>query len=495
MIEAAAKKNEAFSVEFVTKDDPCIRTWRLDIEKVFHGEYLTCFYIPMQGQAVLLVGCGEFSNPGLLEIRELAAFAARELKNYGILQCSLDISPLVERLGEKAVTQVVLGLELGLYEYKAKHLKYGESLKDTEEQLLKLKRNKSQKPPKEQAWYGLYGIQASREMEEVIREAVELARDIRFARDMVNAPGNLLRPMDFNRAIEQYLKDVEVETETIVYGQLKMLGLQGLYGIGGSSEFPPCLMVLRYRGNPASAENYGLIGKGVTCDTGGYCLKGAKSMAGIKGDMAGAAAVVGALHAAASEHLKVNITAVLPLCENRISPSSHLPGDVITSYSGKTVEILNTDAEGRLILADAMSYAIRQEKVTKVLDIATLTGAVWQALGYTVAGSMSDDDAFYGVFQQALANSGEQYLRFPFGKEHEKMLESAVADLKNIGGDCCGTITAGLFIRHFAENLPWIHLDIAGTAWIDTPLYAYDSKGATGAGVTSLYYMLKEAGE
>lgn len=495
MIEIAAKKNEAFSVEFVTKDDPHIRTWRLDIEKVFHGEYLKSFYIPMQGQAVLLVGCGEFSHPDLLEIRELAAFAARELKHYGILQCSLDISPLVERMGEKAVTQVVLGLELGLYEYKAKHLKYGESVKDTEEHLLKLKKDKSLKPPKEQVWYGLYGIQASREMEELIGEAVELSRDIRFVRDMVNTPGNMLRPMDFNRAIEEYLKDVEVETETIVYGQLKLLGLQGLYGIGGSSEFPPCLMVLRYRGNPTSSGNYGLIGKGVTCDTGGYCLKGAKSMEGIKGDMAGAAAVVGALHAAASRRLKVNITAVLPLCENRISPSSHLPGDVITSYSGKTVEILNTDAEGRLILADTMSYAIRQEKVTKVLDIATLTRAVWRALGYTIAGSMSDDDEFYSLFQRALANSGEQYLRFPFGKEHEKMLMSAVADLKNIGGDCCGTITAGLFIRHFAENLPWIHLDIAGTAWIDTPLYAYESKGATGAGVTSLYYMLKEAEE
>ena len=291
--------------------------------------------------------------------------------------------------------------------------------------------------------YHLYGIPDLEEGDRLLIEALELAQDI------------------INRAIEQYLKDVDVETETIVYGQLKMLGFQGLYGIGGSSEFPPCLMILRYKGNLESPDCFGFVGKGVTCDTGGYCLKKAKSMAGIKGDMAGAAAVVGAIHAAAKQNLKVNIVGVLPLCENRISPSSHLPGDVITSYSGKTIEILDTDAEGRLILADAISYAVRKEKATKILDIATLTGAVWEALGYTIGGSMSDNDAFYQLFQQGLISSGEKYLRFPFGTEHEKMMESPIADLKNTGGDCCKTITGGLFLRHFTENIPWIHLDIA----------------------------------
>ena len=173
--------------------------------------------------------------------------------------------------------------------------------------------------------------------------------------------------------------------------------------MGGSSEYPPCLLILRYKGDPGSKEIYGLIGKGITCDTGGYCLKERSSMAGIKGDMAGAAAVTAAVHAAAARKLKVNITACLPLSENRISQSALLPGDVITGYSGKTIEVLNTDAEGRLVLSDAVSYGIRKEGITKVLDIATLTGAVGQMLGNTIGGTMSDDDSFYQLFERALS--------------------------------------------------------------------------------------------
>ena len=209
--------------------------------------------------------------------------------------------------------------------------------------------------------------------------------------------------------------------------------------------------------------------------------------------MAGAAAVAAAMHAAAAQRLKVNVTACLPLSENRISQSALLPGDVITGFGGRTIEVLNTDAEGRLVLSDAVSYAVRREGITKVLDIATLTGAVANMLGNTIAGAMSDDDGFYALFERALEHSGERYLRLPFGREHEKMIKSDVADVKNVGGGCCGTITAGLFIRSFCEGRPWLHLDIAGTAWCGSPTYAYESKGATGAGVTTLYYLMKEA--
>lgn len=309
----------------------------------------------------------------------------------------------------------------------------------------------------------------------------------------MNTPGNHLRPMDFARKITDYVSDCGVETEMLVYGQLRTLHMEALYGVGGSSEYPPCLLILRYKGDPGSKEIYGLIGKGITCDTGGYCLKESSSMAGIKGDMAGAAAVTAAVHAAAVRKLKVNITACLPLSENRISQSALLPGDVITGYSGKTIEVLNTDAEGRLVLSDAVSYGIRKEGITKVLDIATLTGAVGQMLGNTIGGTMSDDDSFYQLFERAQSWSAERYLRLPYGKEHEKMIDSDVADVKNVGGGCCGTITAGLFIRRFCEGKPWIHMDIAGTAWCGTPTYAFESKGATGAGVTTLYYLMKEA--
>lgn len=329
--------------------------------------------------------------------------------------------------------------------------------------------------------------------EDSLQEGLELLKGVCFARNMVNTPGNHLRPMDFARKITDYVSDCGVEMEMLVYGQLRALHMEALYGVGGSSEYPPCLLILRYKGDPGSEEVYGLIGKGITCDTGGYCLKEGSSMAGIKGDMAGAAAVTAAVHAAAARKLKVNITACLPLSENRISQSALLPGDVITGYSGKTIEVLNTDAEGRLVLSDAVSYGIRKEGITKVLDIATLTGAVGQMLGNTIGGTMSDDDSFYQLFERAQSWSAERYLRLPYGKEHEKMIDSDVADVKNVGGGCCGTITAGLFIRRFCEGKPWIHMDIAGTAWCGTPTYAFESKGATGAGVTTLYYLMKEA--
>lgn len=474
MITLVQRKHAKTFLDFAFEEDAHIRSYKLELEKVFHGKYLETIYVPLNGQGFLFVGCGKAAELGLLEVKEIMAAAAAKCKQLGITQCSLDLSPFVERLGDIAVVQAVLGLGLGGYEYSYQKSKEQEDW-DCEFQLEVEK------------------LELSGSLEDLVQEGGELCKDILFARNMVNLPGNRLRPMDFDRYITEYVSDVNIETQTLVYGQLRAMKMEALYGVGGSSEYPPCLLILRYKGNPASQEVYGMIGKGVTCDTGGYCLKGSKSMSGIKGDMAGAAAVTGAMHAIARQKLRVNVTACLPLCENRISQSAILPGDVITGYSGKTIEVLNTDAEGRLILADAVSYGIRNEGITHVLDIATLTGAVWSALGYTIAGSMSDDNSFYNIFEKGLKNSTERYLRFPFGKEHEKMIQSNVADIKNVGGDCCGSITAGLFIREFCEERPWIHLDIAGTAWCDNPAYAFESKGATGAGVTSLYYMIKEA--
>lgn len=474
MIRVSSKKNEVFYVEFMGKGDPRIRGYRHNIDQVFKGEFLETFYYPMTQQAVLFVGCGNWDEIGKIEVKEIFAKTASMMKGYGIKSGSMDVTEFITRFGRNSIYDMGLGLWLGTYEYSLKG-----------------------KGHEEEAGYDfqLNGIMDKTGADSILEECRELAESMFFARDMVNTPGNQLRPMDFARSITDFLASSDIEIETIVYGQLKAMGFQALAGIGGSSEYPPCMMVLRYKGDPKSKEVIGLIGKGVTCDTGGYCLKGAKSMYGIKGDMAGAAAVAGAVRALAARKVKANVTACLPLCENRISQSALLPGDVITGYSGKTIEILNTDAEGRLILSDAVSYGIINEKMTKVLDIATLTGAVCTTLGFSVAGAMSDNDDFYGEFEAALKLSGERYLRFPFGREHEKMIDSSIADVKNIGGDSCGTITAGLFIRRFAQEKPWIHLDIAGTACVDTPNYAFESKGATGAGITSMYFLVKEGAD
>lgn len=438
-------------------------------ETLFAAEYGKCLLVPAQTHTWLLVGCGTQAL-GVHEIKELCAAAAKALKDTGMLRCVVDATPFWDAMQEKSLESIVLGLTLGEYQFSVQNC-IPQALPKTE--------------------YFLDGIPSRPEWIAQLRAAQNIACGVIFARDMTNRPGNLLHPMDFARMTQQFLMELPIEPELLVYGQLKATGLNLLAGIGGSSEYPPCLLLLRYRGADKTQPITVLAGKGVTCDTGGYCLKKADSMAGIKGDMAGAAAVVGALYALAKNKVAVNVTACLPLCENRISQAALLPGDVITAYNGKAVEVLNTDAEGRLVLADAVAYAVTKEKPARIVDIATLTGSVWAALGYTITGALCDDETLYADYAKASAHTAERHLRFSFGKEHEKMLESTVADLKNIGGECCGTITAGLFIRAFAGGVPWLHLDIAGTAWVQAPIYAFEQPGATGVGVAMLYALMK----
>lgn len=449
----------------------------------FSGKYLDIYCETGGETPVICMNCGKKSELELLGVREILAVISKKCREWHISTCNIDLDIFCERFGKAALTQAVLGLMLGRYSY---------SLKSFLEEYTDSKAGVRTDPS-----CCFYITSVSTKFPEsaanaLIAEAQELASDMMFARDMANTPGNYMRPADFQKHLCAFVKDTGIETQVLGHERLRAMKMEGLCGIGESSDFSPCLVVMRYHGNPNSRETLGLFGKGVTCDTGGYCLKGSKSMAGIKGDMAGAAAVAGAMHAAAALHLKLNVTACIPICENRISSSAHLPGDVITSYNGKTVEILNTDAEGRLILADAIGFGIKDEQVSAVVDIATLTGSVWTTLGYTIAGAMCNNDALYELFEKGLQHSQERYLRFPYGREHLKLLRSNVADIKNIGGDYCGTITAGVFLKEFTDGKPWLHLDIAGTAWGDPPQFAFDHPGATGAGLTSLYYLMKE---
>ena len=189
--------------------------------------------------------------------------------------------------------------------------------------------------------------------------------------------------------------------------------------------------------------------------------------------------------------MKVNVTAIVPACENRISPDSAVPGDVISTLSGQSVEVLNTDAEGRLILADALTWAVREEGCTHLVDAATLTGAVWAMLGYVAAGVMASDDGWYARLEAAAALSGERYWRMPAFPEYEKLIESDLADVRNTSKDGCGAITAGLFLRRFTEGRPWMHLDIAGTASVKSPVWQHQTPGATGAAVSTLFHLAR----
>ncbi|MEG0909968.1 MAG: leucyl aminopeptidase family protein [Ruthenibacterium sp.] len=440
-------------------------------EKLFTGTYGDWFFTHENSENALYIGCGKLQTPGVVTTKELFAVAAQAVQKIGAKSVVLDAQWFWKHGADAALSAIVLGLTLGTYQYRV---------------------TSTPAPAEPEADFLLSGMPSTTHTQDVLQSALHLAHGIVFAKDMTNCPGNRLHPMDFERHVVEFLNGLPIESELLVYGQLKAEGLHLLAGIGASSEYPPCLLILRYKGAPESKDVSVLCGKGVTCDSGGYCLKSSTGMEGIKGDMAGAAAVVGALYALSKNKVPVNVTACLPLCENRISQSALLPGDVLRAYNGKTVEVLNTDAEGRLVLADAVAYAVQKEKPARVVDIATLTGAAWAALGYTMAAAVCDDDDLYDTLEVASAHSGECYVRFPFGKEHRKMLDSKVADIKNTGSDCCGVITAGLFIREFAGGLPWLHLDIAGTAWTQTPNYAFEQFGATGAGTATLYELMKE---
>lgn len=395
---------------------------------------------------------------------ERKEFFAKAVKAQKDKKFSADLSGLVRSQGLTALRDAVEGMILGTFVPERFPLK-----------------------PRQEWEIELTGL--SSEGEAVVREMESLMEGVFWVRDMTNRPGNLLRPADFAGETKKFLEGFPVELELLDTARMEELGMGGVLGIGMSSAYKPFLCILRYRGGKPDDPITGLVGKGITCDSGGYCLKAASSMLGIKGDMAGGAAVAGTIYALAKNHVPVNAVGVIPMAENRISDGSLLPGDVITSYSGRTIEVLNTDAEGRLILADAVSYTVRDEGAARVLDIATLTGSICTTLAFGAAGTVCDDEALYRDFETACGLSGERYMRLPIYAEYEKMIESDIADVKNVGGKFAGSITAGLFIRTFADGIPWIHLDIAGSAWVDPPVFEYQSKGASGAGLTTMYYL------
>lgn len=326
-------------------------------------------------------------------------------------------------------------------------------------------------------------------------EAIRLTKSVELARDLVNAPDNHLYPEIMAEQMRELAEKAGLNVDVLDEERIKSERMEAFLAVGGGCEKSPRLVVMRYNGAPESNERLALVGKGINYDTGGYSLKTASSMPGARGDMAGAAAVFGCMLALADSGFKINVTAVIPAAENRLRADGFVPGDVIGSMSGKTIQVLSTDAEGRLILADAVTYAIRKEKATRVVDIATLTGAVVRALGYTVAGTICDNDELYGKFESAAEKACEKYWRLPIFPEYEELIKSDWADIRNSVGENCGTIAGGLFIREFAETLPWLHIDIAGSAWTDPPIWEFQSKGATGAGLTTLYRLCQQLSE
>jgi leucyl aminopeptidase len=314
-----------------------------------------------------------------------------------------------------------------------------------------------------------------------------VAEAIAFTRDLVSEPANVLYPVEFAKRAADTLTPLGLKVEILGEKEMKKLGFGALLAVGQGSERESQLVVMHYNGagKGKNAAPLAFVGKGVTFDTGGISIKPAAGMEDMKWDMAGAGVVTGLMMALAKRKAKVNAVGVIGLVENMPSGSATRPGDIVKSLSGQTVEILNTDAEGRLVLADALWYVQTRHKPKLIVDLATLTGAIMISLGQEYAGLFSNNDELAQKLTEAGEKVGEKLWRMPMGEAYDKMLDTEAADMKNIGGKFGGSITAAQFLKRFIQDVPWAHLDIAGMAWSSSG-GLLNPKGATGYGVRLL---------
>jgi leucyl aminopeptidase len=314
-----------------------------------------------------------------------------------------------------------------------------------------------------------------------------LAEATNLARDMVNEPGNFMTPGDMAEMAAKLAETHQLELEVLEREQMQALGMGGLLGVAQGSQQPPKFIVLRYRGRGADEVDIALVGKGITFDSGGISIKPSEKMEEMKGDMAGGAAVMAAVSAVARLKPGLNVAAIVPATENLPSGSALKPGDTVTIMNGKTIEIISTDAEGRLILADALAYAGKLG-VKRVVDVATLTGSIRAALGDLYTGAFGNDQGLTDKVIAAGNEAGELVWQMPLVAQYKEQIKSEVADIKNIGSRWGGSITAALFLAEFVGDTPWVHLDIAGTYWSEKE-QGYYIKGATGVPVRTLVHL------
>lgn len=341
--------------------------------------------------------------------------------------------------------------------------------------------------------HGLKEVLVSKEISsKKVDELKAVLKAVFWARDRVNEPVSHLNATQLAEAVAEIGKDAGFSVQVLEKTQIESLKMGGLLAVNRGSMDPPTFTIAEYKPEkPLNKKPIVLVGKGVVYDTGGLSLKPTPaSMDVMKSDMAGAACVAGAIYLTALQKLKVHVIALIPATDNRPGMNAYTPGDVITMYDGTTVEVLNTDAEGRMILADALAYS-NKFKPELVIDAATLTGAAVRAIGTKASIVMGNaDDKYFNVLEKAGNEVHERIVRFPFWEEYGTEMKSTIADLKNLGGANAGMITAGKFLEHFVKA-PYIHMDIAGPAWLDAK-EDYKGQGGTGAGVRLLYNFLKK---
>jgi leucyl aminopeptidase len=418
----------------------------------------------IRARRLLLVGAGKREEFSLHTIRKVAGSAARFLRGKGARSMAVLRRSQLD-LGNSAQAAVE-GVLLGLFEpdmYKTE--------------------NKEERRIDE-----LVLVAASAGSENELARGVERGRIIgeavNLARELSNEPSSTLTPSELAERAKETASKFGLDIDILDEARMKELGMGALLGVARGSDEPAKLVVLRYTADETDSDVIAIVGKGITFDSGGISIKPAEGMEKMKYDMSGAAATLAAMRAIAQLKPKVNVIGLMPTTENMPSGRAYKPGDVLRAMSGKTIEVINTDAEGRLILADAISYA-RKLGATKIIDLATLTGAVSVALGTINVAILGNNQAFTDDVREAAREVGERFWELPMDDDYREMIKSDIADIKNSAGRYAGTITAAYFLREFAEDTPWVHLDIAGTAW-ENERKPYMAKGPTGVAIRTL---------
>jgi leucyl aminopeptidase len=418
----------------------------------------------LKAKRLLLIGGGAAKKFSAYDLRRIAGAAARTLKSRGIRSFAFIAPPGIP--AQDAVTAIVEGALVGNFDPDY----YRSDRKDQKIDAVTILAS---------------GNVDQAALEKAANEARIIGESQNFTRDLVNEPSNRMTPTILAERARQMCQEVGLQCEVYGADKIKELKMGAFWGVAQGSDEPPALIVMRYE--PAGAPDkpvLGLVGKGITFDTGGISIKPADNMEKMKYDMAGGATMIGAMRAIALLKPKIKVIGIVCATENMPSGKAQKPGDVQIAMSGKSIEIINTDAEGRLVLADGLFYA-RQLGCTHLVDAATLTGAVVIALGYANAGVFANDDAMYERFHKANEEAGEKMWRLPLDDEYKDNIKSSIADIVNSGGRWGGAINAAMFLKEFAEDTPWIHLDIAGTAWMEEQK-PWIAKGPSGIALRSL---------
>ena len=441
-------------------------------KELFNGKFNEIYTdLSPNGENIILLGLGDESKLTLDSFRNAFHKVGKKLMENKIESAGLTI-PKFEGLCYKAtMTAITEGLLHSEYSFD-KYLS-----------------EKKVKPCVEEVYFDVLDDKREKVLEG-IKEAEILIEGIFLARDLVNERPMHMYPEVLANAAKDNLEELGIKVDIYNKAQIEKLGMEAFLAVSEGSSKEPRFFVMTYTGDPDSDEKIALVGKGLTYDSGGYALKPGASMDTMFNDMAGSATVIGAMKSIAKGKLKKNVVGLVAACENLISGAAYKNGDILGSLSGKTIEILNTDAEGRVTLADALWYAAKEIKADRIVDLATLTGACVVALGGLTSGAITNDDRLMAEVKEAADLSGEYVWQLPSHPEYKELIKGDFGDLKNTGGRGAGTITAGLFLEEFVDEVPWVHLDIAGTAY-DTSARGYLPKGATGIHVKTLYYLVK----